>query len=40
VVGKYERSDAGPLIEVAKKITYALEVLLDYVMGEGDEHQG
>jgi len=35
MVGKYERGDAMPSIEVAKKIADALEVSLDYLVGEG-----
>ena len=35
MVGKYERGDATPSIEVAKKIADAFEVSLDYLVGEG-----
>jgi transcriptional regulator with XRE-family HTH domain len=35
MVGKYERGDAIPSIEVAKKIADALGVSLDYLVGEG-----
>jgi transcriptional regulator with XRE-family HTH domain len=35
MVGKYERGDASPSIEVAKKIADALGVSLDYLVGEG-----
>jgi transcriptional regulator with XRE-family HTH domain len=35
MVGKYERDDAVPSIEVAKKIADALGVSLDYLVGEG-----
>jgi transcriptional regulator with XRE-family HTH domain len=35
MVGKYERGDASPSIDVAKKIADALEVSLDYLVGEG-----
>ncbi|MCF6298100.1 MAG: helix-turn-helix transcriptional regulator [Flavobacteriaceae bacterium] len=35
MVGKYERGDAIPSIEVAKKIADAFEVSLDYLIGEG-----
>lgn len=35
MVGKYERGDAIPSIEVAKRIADALEVSLDYLVGEG-----
>lgn len=35
MVGKYERGDAIPSIEVAKKIADAFEVSLDFLVGEG-----
>lgn len=35
MVGKYERGDAIPSLEVAKKIADAFEVSLDYLTGEG-----
>ncbi|MEM9681451.1 MAG: helix-turn-helix transcriptional regulator, partial [Bacteroidota bacterium] len=35
MVGKYERGDAVPSIEVAKKMADAFEVSLDYLVGEG-----
>lgn len=35
MVGKYERGDAIPSIEVAKRIADSLEVSLDYLVGEG-----
>ncbi len=35
MVGKYERGDAIPSIEVAKKIADAFGVSLDYLVGEG-----
>jgi transcriptional regulator with XRE-family HTH domain len=35
MVGKYERGDASPSIEVAKKIADAFEVSLDSLIGEG-----
>lgn len=35
MVGKYERGDAVPSIEVAKKIADAFEVSLDFLVGEG-----
>ena len=35
MVGKYERGDAVPSIEVAKKIADAFQVSLDYLAGEG-----
>jgi len=35
MIGKYEREEAIPSIEVAKKIAQAFEVTLDYIGGEG-----
>jgi len=35
MVGKYERGDAVPSLEVAKKIADAFGVSLDYLVGEG-----
>ncbi len=35
MVGKYERGEAVPSIEVAKRIADALGVSLDYLVGEG-----
>lgn len=35
MIGKYERADAIPSIEAAKKIADAFEVSLDYLVGEG-----
>lgn len=35
MIGKYERGDAVPSIEAAKKIADALDVSLDYLVGEG-----
>ncbi len=35
MIGKYERTDAIPSIEVAKKIADAFEVSLDFLVGEG-----
>ena len=35
MIGKYERSEAVPSIEAAKKIADALEISLDYLIGEG-----
>lgn len=34
MIGKYEREEAVPSIEVAKKIAQAFEVTLDYLGGE------
>jgi transcriptional regulator with XRE-family HTH domain len=35
MIGKYERGDASLSIDAAKKIADALEVSLDYLVGEG-----
>jgi len=35
MIGKYERDEAIPSIEAAKKIADAFEVSLDYLVGEG-----
>ncbi len=35
VIGRYERSEVKPSIEVAVKIAEAFEVSLDYLVGEG-----
>lgn len=35
MIGKYEREEAIPSIEVAKKIADSLDVSLDYLVGEG-----
>lgn len=35
MIGKYERGDASPSIEAAKKIADAFEVSLDQLVGEG-----
>jgi transcriptional regulator with XRE-family HTH domain len=35
MIGKYERVEAVPSIDAAKKIADALEVSLDYLVGEG-----
>jgi transcriptional regulator with XRE-family HTH domain len=35
MIGKYERDEAAPSIEAAKKIADALEVSLDNLVGEG-----
>ena len=39
MVGKYEREDAVPSFEVAKKLADAFEVSLDYLIGEGQNAQ-
>lgn len=35
IIGKYERDEAGPSIDAAKKIADSLEVSLDNLVGEG-----
>lgn len=35
MIGKYERGEAIPSVEAAKKIVDAFEVSLDYLVGEG-----
>lgn len=35
IIGRYERGEALPSIEVAKKIADAFKVSLDYLVGEG-----
>jgi transcriptional regulator with XRE-family HTH domain len=35
MIGKYERGEATPSIEAAKKIADAFGVSLDYLVGEG-----
>ncbi len=35
MIGKYERGDAVPSIEAAKKIADAIQVSLDYLAGKG-----
>ena len=35
MIGKYERGEAIPSLEAAKKIADAFEVSLDYLVGEG-----
>ena len=35
MIGKYERGEAAPSIDAAKKIADAFDVSLDYLVGEG-----
>jgi len=35
MIGKYERGEAAPSIEAAKKMADAFEVSLDYLVGQG-----
>jgi len=35
MIGKYERAEAAPSIDAAKKIADAFDVSLDYLVGEG-----
>ena len=39
IIGRYERNEVSPSIDVAKKIADALEVSLDYLAGEGQYAQ-
>ena len=36
IIGKYERAERTPSVEIAKKIAQALEVSLDYLAGTTD----
>lgn len=36
VIGRYERNEITPSVEIAKKIADALEVSLDYLIGSSD----
>jgi transcriptional regulator with XRE-family HTH domain len=36
VLGRYERSEARPFVEMAAKLADALEVSLDYLVGNSD----
>ena len=38
-IGKYERNEAVPSVEMAKKIADAFDVTLDYLVGEGQNAQ-
>ncbi len=37
IIGRYERNDATPSIDVAKRIAGALDVSLDYLVGNSDQ---
>jgi len=37
IIGRYERDDAVPSIDVAKRMAEALEVSLDYLVGAADQ---
>ena len=37
IVGRYEREEIKPSIDVASKIADALDVTLDYLLGKSDE---
>lgn len=39
MIGKYERGEAIPSVEAAKKIADTLEVSLDYLVGEGQNYK-
>ena len=36
VLGRYERGEARPFVEMAAKLAQALEVSLDYLVGNSD----
>lgn len=36
-ISKYERNEASPSVEIAKKIAAALDVTLDYLVGESNK---
>jgi transcriptional regulator with XRE-family HTH domain len=36
IIGRYERNEVSPSVDVAKKIADALEVSLDYLAGDGE----
>jgi transcriptional regulator with XRE-family HTH domain len=38
VIGRYERDEMKPSIQVASKMADVLEVSLDYLVGKADEH--
>ena len=38
-IGKYERNEAIPSVDIAKKIADAFDVTLDYLVGEGTNAQ-
>ena len=37
IIGKYERSERTPSVEIARKIAIALEVSLDFLVGNTDQ---
>ncbi|ELR68587.1 hypothetical protein C900_00235 [Fulvivirga imtechensis AK7] len=37
VIGRYERGEITPSVEIAKKIAEALEVSLDYLVGSSEQ---
>ena len=36
IIGKYERDEMKPSIDTAKKLANALDVTLDYLVGDGE----
>ena len=39
IVGRYERNEAAPSIDIAKKIADVFDISLDYLVGEGKNAQ-
>ena len=37
IVGRYERNDAVPSIDIAKRMSDAFEISLDYLVGKSEE---
>jgi len=37
IIGRYERNDAIPSIDIAKRMADAFEISLDYLVGNADE---
>lgn len=40
IVGRYERNDAIPSIDIAKRMADTFEISLDYLVGNTDTHFG
>lgn len=39
IIGRYERDEASPSIDIAKRMADAFEVSLDYLIGQGQNAQ-